>query len=135
MDRRTFILTVAGAAAAVCSGCASTGSATGSLTAPAAAAPVEIGTAADYPRDGIYDRFARHRFFVLRRAGQITAVSAVCTHRNCTVQRESDEGLVCPCHGARFDGEGRVTAGPATHDLPRLRITEDAGGRLFVHAI
>ncbi len=96
---------------------------------------MDIGTAADYPHDGVYDRFTRHQFFVLRRAGRITAISAICTHRRCTVQYELNEGFVCPCHGARFDAEGHVTGGPAPRDLPHLRVTEEVNGHLVVHPI
>jgi Rieske Fe-S protein len=133
IDRRSFIKGAIVAVAAACTGCVPQG---GVGTYPAGrpgGGPVDIGTAADYPRDGIYDRFARQRFFVRRRAGSIFAISSVCTHRNCTVRYEEGEGFVCPCHGARFDPEGNVVSGPAPASLPRYRVTEEADGHLYVH--
>lgn len=39
-----------------------------------------------------------------------------CTHRGCEVAI-SDNGYVCPCHGARFNQLGEVTKGPANENL------------------
>ena len=50
--------------------------------------------------------------FLLREPRGLYAVSAVCTHLGCIVSR-SPEGFECPCHGSRFDPDGRVIAGPA----------------------
>jgi len=45
---------------------------------------------------------------------QVVAMSAVCTHLGCIVKfSESDMLLKCPCHGAIFDLNGKVLAGPA----------------------
>ena len=133
MDRRAFIKGAIGAVAAACGGCVSSGGVGAIPAARPGEGPVDIGTAADYPRDGVYDRFIHQRFFVLRRVGSLTAMSNVCTHRKCTVRHEEGVGFVCPCHGARFDAEGKVTGGPAPHDLPHFPVTEGADGHLYVH--
>lgn len=39
-----------------------------------------------------------------------------CTHMGCRVEK-STNGYICPCHGARFSDEGKVTKGPALKDL------------------
>jgi glycine/D-amino acid oxidase-like deaminating enzyme/nitrite reductase/ring-hydroxylating ferredoxin subunit len=50
--------------------------------------------------------------------GQIHAVSAVCTHLACQVSfNTAERSWDCPCHGSRFDVEGRVLAGPAVKAL------------------
>ncbi|MFF2347468.1 FAD-dependent oxidoreductase [Pseudarthrobacter sp. NPDC058119] len=52
-------------------------------------------------------------------AGHVHAVSAVCTHLGCTVGfNRTDRTWDCPCHGSRFDVDGKVIQGPATEDLP-----------------
>jgi glycine/D-amino acid oxidase-like deaminating enzyme/nitrite reductase/ring-hydroxylating ferredoxin subunit len=51
-------------------------------------------------------------------AGVLHKVSAVCTHLACIVRwNNSERSWDCPCHGSRFDIEGRVIQGPAVKDL------------------
>lgn len=50
--------------------------------------------------------------------GQLHERSAVCTHLGCIVQWNSGEkSWDCPCHGSRFDCEGRILNGPAVKEL------------------
>jgi isorenieratene synthase len=56
--------------------------------------------------------------------GSDEAISLTCTHQGCTVQHQADGKFLCPCHGALYDREGRVLAGPAQRDLPRFQITQ-----------
>jgi glycine/D-amino acid oxidase-like deaminating enzyme/nitrite reductase/ring-hydroxylating ferredoxin subunit len=49
------------------------------------------------------------------------AFSAVCPHLGCVVSWNAVESTWdCPCHGSRFDCEGKVINGPANRDLSRL---------------
>lgn len=61
-----------------------------------------------------------------------TALSLVCTHLGCTVER-SENGYQCPCHGSRFDASGAVQRGPARLPLRRLRVEISAAGHVLVH--
>jgi Rieske Fe-S protein len=57
-------------------------------------------------------------------AGEITHLSAVCTHLGCIVGwNGSEKTWDCPCHGSRFSKEGKVINGPATTDLPVKEIS------------
>ncbi|MBI2923668.1 MAG: Rieske (2Fe-2S) protein [Planctomycetes bacterium] len=55
------------------------------------------------------------------------AFSLSCTHARCTVRWDpAARGFACPCHGGKFDAEGRVLAGPPPAPLRRLDL-KDAG--------
>lgn len=56
-------------------------------------------------------------------AGVAHAVSPICTHLQCVVRWNSAEtSWDCPCHGSRFDPDGRVLHGPAVKDLPAVDL-------------
>ncbi len=75
--------------------------------------------------------FKDQRVAVVRNGKEFFALSLVCTHLGCTVT-VSPEGLFCPCHGSRFDRDGKPMQGPATRSLPRLAV-EVRGDRLVVY--
>ena len=80
---------------------------------------------ADIPPGGALV-FREQRLAVLRDAGGPYALSLVCTHLVCTVIVSAGE-MACPCHGSRFDRQGRVLNGPADKPLKRLKVEEKAG--------
>lgn len=50
--------------------------------------------------------------------GMIHAVSPVCTHMKCIVHwNNAEKSWDCPCHGSRFNFDGKVIQGPANEDL------------------
>lgn len=56
----------------------------------------------------------------------LVALNPTCTHRGCTVAYQDGE-LACPCHGARYDLQGKVTKGPAKENLAvyQVKVEED----------
>ena len=70
---------------------------------------------------------------VLRRVSEneVSAISLVCTHLGCTVNRV-ETGFLCPCHGSQYDTDGIVVGGPAPKTLPWLEIKKVPGGQLEV---
>lgn len=53
--------------------------------------------------------------------GDIHALNPVCTHAKCIVSWNAAEtSWDCPCHGARFDIDGKVLTGPADTDLEKI---------------
>jgi glycine/D-amino acid oxidase-like deaminating enzyme/nitrite reductase/ring-hydroxylating ferredoxin subunit len=54
--------------------------------------------------------------------GGIHALNPACTHMGCVVNwNQEEKSWDCPCHGARFDVDGKVLTGPATRDLPQIQ--------------
>lgn len=103
---------------------------------PAAAAggggaEIDAGPAEQYAADGVYEAYASKGFFIVRHAGRLFAMSAVCTHRRCDLEAQPDHSFYCPCHGSTFTADGHVTKGPAVRDLPVL-ASRIAAGRLLV---
>lgn len=53
--------------------------------------------------------------------GKLTFLSAACPHMGCAVHWNSGEkSWDCPCHGSRFDIEGKVLHGPSAAPLARI---------------
>lgn len=70
----------------------------------------DVAALADVPPGSAF-RFSTVAFdgFVVNDAGEIRALSSVCTHMQCTLQFRPDwQDLRCPCHGASFDLQGRL---------------------------
>ncbi|HLC04313.1 MAG TPA: ubiquinol-cytochrome c reductase iron-sulfur subunit [Anaerolineales bacterium] len=59
------------------------------------------------------------------------AVSLVCSHLGCTTEEEGS-GYRCPCHGSRYDRQGRVLNGPAKQPLKAVWVDEDGEGDLAI---
>ena len=90
------------------------------------------GSPLDYT-DGTVRFNKEKKAYVIGAPGGVYALSAVCTHLGCITRYRSDEReIACPCHGSRFDLEGKVVHGPAPLPLPWLDVTQDAVGNLVV---
>jgi cytochrome b6-f complex iron-sulfur subunit len=86
----------------------------------------------ELPRQGVkkvefsYEKDHREmtsRAFLVNHNSEVFSLSPVCTHLGCLVDwsRHKDQFL-CPCHGGRYDIEGRVIAGPPLLSLMRLPL-------------
>jgi Rieske Fe-S protein len=52
--------------------------------------------------------------------GKVHEMSAVCPHLGCIVHwNNAEHTWDCPCHGSRFDAEGKVLNGPSNVDLEK----------------
>ena len=68
---------------------------------------------------------------LMREASGFRALSLVCPHLGCTVDPQPD-GFTCPCHGSRFDPQGKLMRGPADKGLTVLRVESAADGKLHL---
>lgn len=76
-------------------------------------ATIEKGQAKTIELDG--EKYGAYR----DKLGMIHIVSIVCTHMKCILQWNTAEtSWDCPCHGSRFNYEGKVIEGCAIQDLP-----------------
>lgn len=67
-------------------------------------------------------------FLVARTAeSTFSAIDAVCSHESCTVTGADGTAYVCPCHGSRYDRNGRVLNGPAVAALRQFPTTFASG--------
>jgi nitrite reductase/ring-hydroxylating ferredoxin subunit len=136
LNRRAFLAT----AAAITCACA--------LDCPFAlaadekedAGPVDVGTLADYAKDGPYDKFAKKptSLLVIREGGKLYAPTSICTHKKSNLKVEDGE-IVCPKHDSPFDNQGvpkpKTKDGddtPAKKPLVRYAISKNDAGRLIV---
>jgi cytochrome b6-f complex iron-sulfur subunit len=76
--------------------------------------------AADVPLNGAL-LFRTERLALFRSEGGFYALSLICTHLGCTVT-VTEDALSCPCHGSRFDRQGKVLTGPADRALVRMKV-------------
>ncbi|MYX12845.1 Rieske 2Fe-2S domain-containing protein [Streptomyces sp. SID8374] len=147
--RRTVLTAGAAGAAALVTGCGSSGdesgggdaSGTPTGTASDAASPgtspdaspgggEELASTDDIPVGG-GTIFKEQKVVVTQpEEGEFKAFSAVCTHAQCLVSTVSDGTINCPCHGSKFSiTDAAVETGPATRPLPAEQITV-AGGSI-----
>ena len=70
--------------------------------------------------------------FVVRNGSSFHAISSICTHLRCQVGHMRN-GFQCPCHGSRFDIEGKVTRGAAPRPLDWYEVTLAENGEIRVN--
>ncbi len=64
--------------------------------------------------------------------GDLRALSARCTHLDCTVQNRPDLGILwCACHNGRYDYAGRNISGPPPRPLEQFAVNV-VGEDIFV---
>ncbi len=127
VGRRCFLAVVGSAVAA--GGCGS------AAVQPAAVGDVPAGNLSTVPV-GTLRVVDGQPLCIGRDSGGVYAMTLTCTHAGCDIGQTgsvSYEGLMCGCHGARFDRDGAVVSGPAPSPLDHFAVSVDMGGNLTVH--
>lgn len=70
--------------------------------------------------------------YVYRDNEGIKAVSAICTHLGCILEKSVD-GFECPCHGSCYNLDGEVLSGPAPRDLTWYSVNKGADGKIVIN--
>ena len=137
MTRRAILATLAAAALTACSS-TTVGGAKDSGTPPDDAGDSGVDPGCPAAATGALASFPKGTwvpagaFIVGHDDGGLFAFSTTCTHRGCTIGTPSATGeTLCPCHGARFDGNGAVVNGPASSPLPHFALTV-CSGKVYV---
>lgn len=52
----------------------------------------------------------------------VRAYASACTHLGCRIERLENNLLICPCHGSRYDLDGKPVQGPAVKSLQSLPL-------------
>lgn len=91
---------------------------------------IALGDPRKYPVD-TYTYLDQHNLFIYRDHEGVRAVSAVCTHLGCILEKSTD-GFECPCHGSCYNDDGEVLSGPAPRDLSWFRVDRTADGKIVV---
>jgi Rieske Fe-S protein len=68
---------------------------------------------------------------LIRSADGFQALSLTCPHLGCTVESKSD-GFTCPCHGSRYDKDGKLLKGPSEKGLKQLRVEVAPDGNIII---
>lgn len=90
------------------------------------------GSSDDYPVNSV-TYLQDQQVYVVRTEKGLWAMSAVCTHLGCITQWKPESNLIaCPCHGSKFEKDGKVQAGPAPRALPHFAVRLTADGALEV---
>lgn len=95
---------------------------------------VKVGKLSEIEKDsGKIIRFGNKPVILIRLAnGDLRALSATCTHLDCTVQYRKDLGVIwCACHNGRYDLTGRNIDGPPPRPLDEFRVVIQ-GEEVFV---
>jgi cytochrome b6-f complex iron-sulfur subunit len=90
----------------------------------------KIGIKEDFP-SGTIKYFENDQVYAFADGEGIYAISAICTHLGCVVNKEKN-GFVCPCHGSRYGLDGRLVQGAAPKGLPWFKISMLPSGQLVV---
>lgn len=90
----------------------------------------DIGSPAAFPA-GSVTFLSDRRLYVFNSADGFFAISSVCTHLGCNV-KHIGQGFECPCHGSRFDDNGRVVRGPAPQALAWYALSLSPREQLIV---
>ena len=91
---------------------------------------LRIGRVNDFPLH-TFTLLKDQNIFIYRDRTCVKAVSAICTHLGCVLNR-SDSGFRCPCHGSEYNKKGQVLSGPAPRDMSWLKMEFSHDGQLLV---
>lgn len=86
--------------------------------------------AADLPDDVYF----HDRVILIKEHKQIKLFSSKCTHLGCKINKTENGDLVCPCHGSRYNRNGKPIKGPSIKSLSEIDFqVENTDGWTALH--
>ncbi len=84
------------------------------------------------PKKAKYFKFGRDLGIIfVTETGALRALSATCTHLDCTVQHRPDLGIIwCSCHNGKYSQDGMNISGPPPRPLTPYAVKEADGAIL-----
>ncbi len=62
--------------------------------------------------------------------------SSSCTHLGCSINQIDNDTLVCPCHGSRYDMQGKPVKGPSVKSLKKLKyVINDETNEIIISLV
>ena len=93
---------------------------------------VRVGSPDDYQLGQVVYHRGR-KLFIVRDEKGFFSISASCPHLGCMVSWNRDHHMfLCPCHGGKFDADGRNVEGPPPRPLDLFAMRLDDNGLLVV---
>ncbi|MBI4687639.1 MAG: ubiquinol-cytochrome c reductase iron-sulfur subunit [Nitrospirae bacterium] len=92
----------------------------------------KIGKPEEFPV-GTIKKLDDKKVFIFADNEGLFAISAICTHLGCIVY-PTEWGFQCPCHGSKYNEDGKVIGGPAPRPLPWLEVSMHEDGNVIVDA-
>jgi len=134
LTRRQALVVVAASTAAACACCSEAVAQDGEKKKEEKPRPksVKIGKLSDYDKPGFYDKFADAKVLVCKLEDRLVVMSAICTHKSCTLKPKADVAteLYCKCHKGEYSSQGTPIAGPPKLPLVRYALTTAADGTI-----
>ena len=65
------------------------------------------------------------KFIITKTSSSLKIYSSKCSHLGCLIKNKEGNEFVCPCHGSRYDINGKAVKGPAQNPLRQLRFKKE----------
>lgn len=103
-------------------------------------AGIAVGVPSDFGAAGLHI-LAGTKVLVGRDDKGLYALTSICPHEFCDMDSKqgglpvgtvTGQGIICNCHGSKFDNYGKVTMGPATKPLKAYAMALGCDGKVYV---
>lgn len=74
----------------------------------------------------------RDDFIFVKQNTSLKIFLSKCSHLGCKIKSTEGNEVVCPCHGSRYDFNGKVLKGPAQNPLTLLRFKKE-NSRIIIY--